>query len=86
MSLRRTRGIVTDGPSSDAKSEADVVMTAATLGFAADYIATNRQPLQFDTEALEAGSGEAEKAACERKWVLFNRWWRKKWTRPSPTT
>ena len=72
MSLRRTRGIVTDGPSSDAKIEADVVMTAATLGFAADYIATNRQPLQFDIEALETGSGEAETAAYERKWVLFN--------------
>ena len=49
-----------------------MVMTAATLGFAADYIATNRQPLQFDIEALEAGAGVADKAAYERKVLLFH--------------
>lgn len=72
MSIRRTQGIVTDGPSSDAKIEADVVMTAAALGFAADYIATNRQPLQFDMEPLEVDSGDVERAAYEKKWGLFN--------------
>jgi hypothetical protein len=51
---RRTTGIVTDSPSSDPGKEADVIMTAATLGFAADYIAETKQPLQFDMDPLEA--------------------------------
>lgn len=56
MSLRRTRGIVTDNPYSDPKKEADVIMTAAALGFAADYIATSKQPLQFDVDPLDAAT------------------------------
>lgn len=65
MSLRRTQGIVTDGPSSDPAIEADVIMTAAGLGFTADYLASNRQPLQFDTEPA-APDGADEAARSER--------------------
>ena len=54
MSLRRTKGIVTDNSSSDPVKEADVIMTAAALGLAGDYIATTRQPLQFDMDPLDA--------------------------------
>ena len=35
MAFRRTKGIVTDSDLSDPKKEADVIMTAAALGFAA---------------------------------------------------
>ena len=56
MSLRRTQGIVTDRSSSDPTKEADVIMTAAALGLAADYIATERQPLQYDMDPLDAGA------------------------------
>lgn len=52
--LRRTKGIVTDSASSDPRMEADVIMTAAALGFAADYIATSKKPLQFDMDPLDA--------------------------------
>jgi hypothetical protein len=54
MSLRRTRGIVTDRFSSDAGAESDVIMTAAALGLAADYIATRKRPLQLDMDPLDA--------------------------------
>ncbi len=53
MSFRRTKGIVTDDGSSDARKEADVIMTAATLGFAASYISTSKQPIQFDMDPLD---------------------------------
>ena len=56
MSLRSTQGIVSDRSSSDPTKEADVIMTAAALGLAADYIATERQPLQYDMDPLDAGS------------------------------
>lgn len=52
MPLRRTKGIVTDRDDSDPISEADVIMTAAALGFAADFIVTKKQPLQFDIDPL----------------------------------
>ncbi len=52
--LRRTRGIVTDSPSSEPRKEADVIMTAAALGFAGDYIATTKRPLQFDMDPFDA--------------------------------
>ena len=67
MSLRRTKGIVTDSSSSDPGKEADVIMTAAALGLAADYIATTKKPLQFDMDPLDASSLK-EKAKTE----LFN--------------
>lgn len=54
--MRRTQGIVTDGSSSDPRTEADVIMTAAALGLAADYIATHKQPLQFDMDPLDAAN------------------------------
>jgi len=38
MPFRRATGIVSNLPSSDPKTEADVIMTAAALGFAASYI------------------------------------------------
>lgn len=50
--FRHTKGIVTsDG---DPEVEADVIMTAATLGFAASYIAETGNPIQFDMDPLEA--------------------------------
>ena len=52
MSFRRTRGIVSDLDSSDAKKEADVIMTAAAVGFAASYI-KNDHPIQFDMDPLD---------------------------------
>lgn len=54
MTVRRTQSIVTDSSSADPVKEADVVMTAATLGFAADYIGANRTPLQLDMDPLDA--------------------------------
>ena len=57
--FRQTRGIVTtDG---DPELESDVIMTAATLGFAASYIAETGNPIQFDMDPLEAPK-EPEKA------------------------
>ena len=38
MSLRRSTGIVSNRATSDARAEADVIMTAAALGLAGDYI------------------------------------------------
>src|SRR5262245_36638342 len=55
MAMRRTRGIVTDGATSDAKSEADVIMTAATLGFAAGFVRDD-QPVQFDMDPLDVAN------------------------------
>lgn len=52
--MRRTNGILADSPSAGPVTEADVIMTAAALGFAADYIATNREPLRFDMDPLDA--------------------------------
>ena len=40
MAFRRTKGIVSDSDWSDPKKEADVIMTAAALGFAASYVKT----------------------------------------------
>jgi hypothetical protein len=54
MSLRRTTGIVSNRASSDARAEADVIMTAAALGLAADYIGATGKPLQFDMDPLDA--------------------------------
>src|SRR6185369_6564786 len=64
MSLRRTQGIVTDNSVSDPKREADVIMTAATLGLAADYIATTKTPIQFDMDPLDAGSASDRSKAA----------------------
>jgi hypothetical protein len=49
MPFRRTKGIVTDSDLSDPKKEADVIMTAATLGFAASYV-KNGTPIRFDID------------------------------------
>ena len=54
MSLRRTKGIVSDSSSSDPVKEGDVIMTAAALGLAGDYIAREKKPLQFDMDPLDA--------------------------------
>jgi hypothetical protein len=54
MSLRRTTGIVSDSSSSDPVKEGDVLMTAAALGLAGDYIAREKKPLQFDMDPLDA--------------------------------
>jgi hypothetical protein len=51
--FRRTKGIVTDDSSSDPMKEADVIMTAAVLGFAGSYIATSKNPIQFDMDPLD---------------------------------
>lgn len=56
MPLRRTTGIVSNTAVSDAAREADVIMTAVALGLAADYIATTKQPLQYDMDPLDAAS------------------------------
>ena len=60
--LRRTAGIVSDGPASEPRREADVIMTAAALGFAADYIATARKPLQFDMDPLDTADPQRQAA------------------------
>ena len=52
MSFRTTKGIVSNFDGSDPKKEADVIMTAAALGFAASYIAKER-PIQFDRDPLD---------------------------------
>ena len=52
MPFRRTTGIVSNLPSSDPKTEADVIMTAAALGFAASYIEKD-QPIQLDMDPLD---------------------------------
>jgi len=49
MPFRRTNGIVTDSDLSDPKKEADVIMTAAALGFAASYV-KNGTPIRFDMD------------------------------------
>ena len=49
MIFRRTKGIVTDSASSDANKEADVIMTASALGFAASYV-KDGNPLRFDID------------------------------------
>ena len=67
MSVRRTKGIVTDSSSSDPGKEADVIMMAAVLGLAADYIAATKKPLQFDMDPLEASSPQEQ-----TKTALFN--------------
>jgi len=57
VTFRRTKGIVSnDG---DPEMEADVIMTAASLGFAASYIAKTKNPLQFDMDPLEASKDPA---------------------------
>jgi hypothetical protein len=53
MALRRTKGIVSDVLTSDPTKEAEVIITAAALGLAADYIATTKKPIQFDMDPLE---------------------------------
>jgi hypothetical protein len=52
MSFRTTKGIVSNSNESDPQKEADVIMTAAALGFAASYIAQDR-PIQFDRDPLD---------------------------------
>jgi len=47
---RRTYGIVSNLESSDPDKEADVIMTAVTLGFATAYIRDTRQPMKFDMD------------------------------------
>ena len=53
-SMRRTSGILAEDPSADPVKDADVIMTVAALGFAADYIGTNRTPLRFDMDPLDS--------------------------------
>ena len=62
--LRRTRGIVTDSASSEPRKEADVIMTVAALGFAGDYIATTKKPLQFDMDPLDADDPKEQTKAA----------------------
>ncbi len=57
MPFRRTTGIVSNLPSSDPKTEADLIMTAAALGFAASYIEKD-QPIQFDMDPLDVHEPE----------------------------
>jgi hypothetical protein len=73
MSFRRTSGIVTDSDLSDPRKEADVIMTAAALGFAASYVA-NGTPIRFDINpedgaegftGLQAVVGKIEKAVVD---------------------
>jgi hypothetical protein len=52
MPFRRTTGIVSNLNTSDPSKEADVIITAATLGFAATYIKNDR-PVQFDVDPLD---------------------------------
>jgi hypothetical protein len=47
MAFRRTKGIVTNSDSSDPGKEADVIMTAVALGFAASYVKSGT-PIRFD--------------------------------------
>jgi hypothetical protein len=49
-SFRTTRGIVSDTADSDPGKEADVMMTAVTLGLAASYIAETGKGMRFDAE------------------------------------
>jgi hypothetical protein len=51
VSFRRTKGIVTDD--GNPELEADVIMTAATVGFAAMYIVETGNPIQFDMDPLD---------------------------------
>jgi hypothetical protein len=52
-SFRRTKGIVSDIETSDPRMEADVIVTAATVGFAASHIQDGR-PIEFDRDPLDA--------------------------------
>ncbi len=52
MPFRRTTGIVSNLNTTDPRKEADVILTAATLGFAATYIKNDR-PIQFDMDPLD---------------------------------
>lgn len=52
MPFRNTNGIVSED--GDPNMEADVIMTAATLGLAASYIARTQSPIQFDMDPLDA--------------------------------
>jgi len=56
MPFRNTKGIVTE--SGDPIFEADVIMTAATLGFAAAYIAETGNPIRFDMDPLDVQKDE----------------------------
>jgi hypothetical protein len=67
MSLRRSKGIVSDSSSSDPVKEGDVLMTAAALGLAGDYIAREKKPLQFDMDPLDAYNPKEQS-----KTALFN--------------
>ena len=51
MPFRNTKGIVTED--GNPGIEADVIMTAATLGFAASYIAKTGNPIRFDMDPLD---------------------------------
>jgi hypothetical protein len=63
MPFRRTRGIVSIDSSERKdeadmiKQDADVIMTAAALGFAASSIERDR-PIQFDMDPLESDEGK----------------------------
>ena len=52
MPFRNTKGIVTED--GDPDIEADVIMTAAALGFAASIIEETKDPVRFDMDPLEA--------------------------------
>lgn len=58
VNFRRTKGIVTT--EGNPEQEADVIMTAVTLGFAGSYIADSGNPIQFDMDPLEASKEPAK--------------------------
>ena len=52
MPFRRTNGIVTNSDTSDPKKEADVIMTAVVLGFAASHVKEGT-PIRFDMDPID---------------------------------
>jgi hypothetical protein len=74
MPFRRTKGIVTDSDSSDPEKEADVIMTAVALGFAASYV-KNGTSLRFDMDprdqAKDYGRFESVVAKLDRAVVDY---------------
>jgi hypothetical protein len=56
MPFRNTKGIVTED--GDPDIEADVIMTAAALGFAASVIEETKNPIRFDMDPLDKARDE----------------------------
>jgi len=55
MPFRNTKGIVTED--GDPDIEADVIMTAAALGFAASIIEETKNPIRFDMDPFYTVGG-----------------------------